>query len=55
MSHKNIKSEIVFINTVKHAMAEHDTNRILWKWEYFPSCDTVIFGEKSRHEINKGL
>lgn len=53
----NIKHPIVFINTMNLAMAEHDTNRILWKWEYVPWCEDspIIFGEKSRDEINKGL
>ncbi len=53
----NIKHPIIFINTMNHAMAEHDTNKNLWKWEYIPWYEDspVIFGEKSRKEIDKGL
>jgi hypothetical protein len=45
---------VVFINTSNHAMAEKDNNVILWKWEYRPFDDKspVIFGTKSRHEID---
>ena len=27
---------MVFVNTSNHAMAEHDANHELWKWEYVP-------------------
>lgn len=45
---------VVFINTSNHAMAEKDNNDTLWKWEYRPFDDKspVIFGAKSRDEIN---
>lgn len=45
---------VVFINTSNHAMAEIDNNPTLWKWEYqpFEEKSPVIFGTKSREEIN---
>lgn len=45
---------VVFINTSNHAMAEMDNNPKLWKWEYqpFEEKSPVIFGTKSREEIN---
>lgn len=48
---------IVFINTSNHAMAEHDSNHNLWKWEYLP-CESdcpVIRGNKSREEIEQAF
>ena len=46
---------IVFVNTSNHAMAEHDANRTLWKWEYLPGAidSPVHLGRKSRNEIDK--
>ena len=46
---------IVFINTSNHAMAEHDANRELWKWEYVPGVmdSPVPLGSKSREKIDK--
>ena len=48
---------IVFINTANHAMSFHDTNHRIWKWEYTPWEDNspVIFGEKSREEIESAI
>jgi hypothetical protein len=45
---------VVFINTSNHAMAEMDNNPTLWKWEYqpFEEKSPVIFGTKSREQIN---
>ena len=45
---------IVFINTSNHAMAEHDANRTLWKWEYVPGVmdSPVSLGSKTRKEID---
>ena len=37
----NTKHPIVFINTSNHAMAEFDTNKRLWKWEYEHGRRTV--------------
>jgi hypothetical protein len=49
------KHPIIFINTSNHAMAEHDTNPDLWKWEYVPWVGDrpFISEKKSRAEVNK--
>jgi hypothetical protein len=46
---------VIFVNTSNHAMAEHDTNPRLWKWEYIPWQENVAvkFGNKTREEINR--
>lgn len=46
---------IIFINTSNHAMAEHDTNPDLWKWEYVTWLEDRPFalGDRSREEVNK--
>jgi tetratricopeptide (TPR) repeat protein/DNA polymerase III delta prime subunit len=51
----NAKHPVVFINTIDHAMAGHDNNPCLWKWEYIPWVNNapVVFGRKSRHEIDR--
>ncbi|MHC1631963.1 MAG: hypothetical protein ACXQT4_06760 [Methanotrichaceae archaeon] len=51
----NHNHPIVFINTSNHAMAEHDSNHRLWKWEYIPGVKDapIIFGKKTRKEIDK--
>jgi hypothetical protein len=45
---------VVFVNTSNHAMAEHDANQKLWKWEYVPGVmdSPVILGRKTRKEID---
>ncbi len=45
---------IVFVNTSNHAMAPHDNNHDLWKWEYVPWLERapIVLGKKSRREIN---
>ena len=46
---------VVFVNTANHALAGHDTNRRIWKWEYIPWLNgsaPIIFGRKTREEIN---
>ncbi len=45
---------IVFVNTSNHAMAEHDANHMLWKWEYVPGVpdSPLRLGTKSRKEID---
>jgi hypothetical protein len=47
------KHPVLFINTSNHAMAEHDSNHSLWKWEYVPWLDNtpVKFEEKNRAYI----
>ncbi len=45
---------VIFVNTSNHAMAEHDANQKLWKWEYVPGvmdC-AVLLGSKTRKEID---
>jgi hypothetical protein len=46
---------VVFINTSNHAMAEHDTNHRIWKWEYVPGLDNapVKCDNMTRKEIEK--
>jgi hypothetical protein len=53
----NKKHPIVFINTSNHAMAEHDNNHNLWKWEYtaWDPDSPVILGNKSRQEIEESF
>lgn len=45
---------VIFVNTSNHAMAEHDANQKLWKWEYVPGLmdSPVILGSKTRKEID---
>lgn len=45
---------VVFVNTSNHALAEHDANQKLWKWEYVPGVmdSPVILGSKTRKEID---
>lgn len=51
------KHPIIFINTSNHAMAEHDTNNKLWKWEYIPwvNKSPVKYGKKSRAQIERSF
>ena len=44
---------VVFINTSNHAMAEHDTNDRIWKWEYIPRLNDapIKLGSMTRREI----
>lgn len=46
---------VVFINTSNHAMAGHDNNAQMWKWEYVPwvAKSPVVLGTKSRSELDK--
>lgn len=48
---------VVFINTSNHAMAEHDTNDRIWKWEYIPWLNDapIKFGSMTRLEIEQSL
>jgi hypothetical protein len=54
-SFKNTNHPVVFINTSNHAMAQHDTNHRLWKWEYISwlKDKPVKLGSKSRKEIEQ--
>ena len=53
----NQSHPVVFINTSNHAMAEHDTNNRLWKWEYLPwlSDAPIKFGSMTRKELEANL
>ncbi len=53
----NMKHPIDFVNTSNHAMAEHDTNDRLWKWEYVPweGDSPAVYGEKSRKQIDRSF
>ena len=50
----NHRHPIVFVNTSNHAMAEHDANPRLWKWEYVPGImdSPVTLGDMTRKKIN---
>ena len=50
----NHRHPIVFLNTSNHAMAEHDANPRLWKWEYVPGImdSPVTLGDMTRKQIN---
>jgi hypothetical protein len=50
----NLRHPIIFINTSNHAMAEHDTNHELWKWEYlaWQKDGGIEFHTKSREKID---
>jgi hypothetical protein len=45
---------VLFINTSNHAMAQHDANPMLWKWEYVPGVidSPVSLGNQTRDQIN---
>lgn len=47
----------IYVNTSNHALAEHDNNRNLWKWEYVTwGKDLPIgVGTKSREEVDSEL
>ena len=51
----NHKHPVVFVNTSNHAMAEHDTNDRLWKWEYVAWLEDapVKLGEETRAQIEE--
>jgi hypothetical protein len=48
---------VIFVNTSNHALAPHDNNHDLWKWEYVPWSGTIPIklGTKTRDEIEKSL
>jgi hypothetical protein len=51
----NHKYPIVFVNTANHAMAEHDTNDRIWKFEYIPWFKNapIKLGSKNRKEVER--
>ncbi len=44
---------VIFVNTSNHALAPHDNNHDLWKWEYVPWSKKIPIklGNKSRKEV----
>jgi len=44
---------VIFVNTSNHALAPHDNNHDLWKWEYVPWSEKILIklGNKSRQEV----
>jgi hypothetical protein len=48
---------VVFINTSNHAMAEHDNNDRIWKWEYIPWLPEapIKLGTMTRKEIEESF
>ncbi|MDH3279312.1 MAG: hypothetical protein OEM17_03995 [Nitrosopumilus sp.] len=44
---------VIFVNTSNHALAPHDNNHDLWKWEYVPWSEKIPIklGNKSRQEV----
>jgi hypothetical protein len=48
---------VVFVNTSNHAMAEHDANNRIWKWEYIPWIEDapIKLGSKNRREIEQSF
>ena len=44
---------VIFVNTSNHALAPHDNNHDLWKWEYVPWSKNIPIklGTKTRVEI----
>ncbi|MCA9812776.1 MAG: hypothetical protein KC483_07940 [Nitrosarchaeum sp.] len=46
---------VIFVNTSNHALAPHDNNHDLWKWEYVPWSNKVPvkMGAKTRQEIDQ--
>ena len=46
---------VIFVNTSNHALAPHDNNHDLWKWEYVPWGNKIPLklGEKTRKEVEE--
>ena len=53
----NHNHPVVFVNTANHAMAEHDANNRIWKFEYIPWMEDVPvkLGTKTRREIEQSF
>jgi len=52
-THFKYHSPIIFINTSNYAMAAHDNNQDIWKWEYIPFVkdSPIEFGNLSRKQL----
>lgn len=50
---QDLNHPVIFVNTSNHALAPHDNNHDLWKWEYVPWSGTIPIklGSKSRSEV----
>ena len=48
---------VIFVNTSNHALAPHDNNHDLWKWEYIPWSKKIPIksGSKIREEVDKSF
>jgi len=46
---------VIFVNTSNHALAPHDNNHDLWKWEYVPWIEKIPIklGTKTRQETEE--
>ena len=46
---------VIFVNTSNHALAPHDNNHDLWKWEYVPWGNKIPIklGSKTRQEVEE--
>ena len=46
---------VIFVNTSNHALAPHDNNHDLWKWEYVPWNNNIPIklGNKTREETEQ--
>ena len=46
---------VIFVNTSNHALAPHDNNHDLWKWEYVPWSKKIPIklGNKTREEVEE--
>ncbi len=56
-SHMDLHSPIIFVNTSNHAMAAHDNNHDIWKWEYIPFIKNspIEFGTLNRKELEEEI
>jgi len=48
---------VIFVNTSNHALAPHDNNHDLWKWEYVPWSKKIPIkmGNKTRQEVEESF
>jgi hypothetical protein len=50
-----VNHPVIFVNTSNHALAPHDNNHDLWKWEYVPWIEKIPInlGIKTRQETEE--
>ena len=48
---------VIFVNTSNHALAPHDNNHDMWKWEYIPWSNKIPIksGSKTREQVDKSF